>query len=110
MRRQGLVAKAGRKFKATTNPNSLASGISQLTGAGFHRSKINEKWAGDITYLRSDEDWRYLAIVPDLYPRRAIGWSMDETTLSFDNTEKQRVTVTNDWVVIIIEFEAIESK
>ncbi|RFQ16703.1 hypothetical protein CRD86_25685, partial [Escherichia coli] len=34
------------------------------------------KWAGDITYLRTDEGWLYLAVVIDLWSRAVIGWSM----------------------------------
>ncbi|ENH51866.1 integrase core domain protein [Escherichia coli p0305293.7] len=32
--------------------------------------------AGDITYLRTDEGWLYLAVVIDLWSRAVIGWSM----------------------------------
>ncbi|MDO2837557.1 DDE-type integrase/transposase/recombinase, partial [Escherichia coli] len=31
---------------------------------------------GDITYLRTDEGWLYLAVVIDLWSRAVIGWSM----------------------------------
>ena len=34
-------------------------------------------WVGDITYVWTGEGWLYLAIVLDLYSRRAVGWSMD---------------------------------
>ncbi|EOT8833287.1 hypothetical protein ACNENL_002591 [Escherichia fergusonii] len=30
----------------------------------------------DITYLRTDEGWLYLAVVIDLWSRAVIGWSM----------------------------------
>ena len=30
----------------------------------------------DITYLRTEEGWAYLAVVLDLYSRRIVGWSM----------------------------------
>ncbi len=36
----------------------------------------SQKWAGDITYLRTDEGWLYLAVVIDLWSRAVIGWSM----------------------------------
>ena len=35
-------------------------------------------WVGDITYLRSDEGWLYLATMIDLYPRRVVGWCIDD--------------------------------
>jgi transposase-like protein len=42
----------------------------------FSASGPNQKWAGDITYLRSDEGWLYLAVVIDLWSCAVIGWSM----------------------------------
>ena len=33
-------------------------------------------WVSDITYIRTQEGFAYLAGVIDLYSRRVIGWSM----------------------------------
>jgi len=33
----------------------------------FYASGPNQKWTGDITYLRTDEGWLYLAVVIDLW-------------------------------------------
>lgn len=33
-------------------------------------------WVTDITYLRTHEGFLYLAVVPDLYSRMVVGWSM----------------------------------
>lgn len=33
-------------------------------------------WVTDITYIRAQEGFAYLAVVIDLYSRRVIGWSM----------------------------------
>lgn len=78
MRRQGLVAKAGRKFKATTNSNHNLPVSPNLLEQDFTCTKLNEKWAGDITYLWTDEGWLYLAVVLDLFSRKVIGWSMNK--------------------------------
>ena len=34
---------------------------------------------GDITYIRTQQGWLYLAVVIDLYSRKVVGWSMDDT-------------------------------
>ena len=31
---------------------------------------------GDITYIRTDEGWLYLAVVLDIYSRQVVGWQM----------------------------------
>ena len=36
----------------------------------------NLVWTSDITYLRTDEGWLYLAIVLDLFNREMVGWSL----------------------------------
>ena len=76
LRRQGLVAKAGRKFKATTNSAHALAVSPNLLMQDFTCKEINQKWCGDITYLWCDEGWMYLATVIDLYSRRVIGWSV----------------------------------
>ncbi len=78
MGRQGLVAKAGRKFKATTNSKHNLPVSPNLLEQDFTCTRINEKWAGDITYLWTDEGWLYLAVVLDLFSRKVIGWSMSK--------------------------------
>lgn len=42
----------------------------------FGASQPNTKWATDITYVRTAEDWLYLCVVIDLYSRLVVGWSM----------------------------------
>ncbi|MCK4130193.1 DDE-type integrase/transposase/recombinase [Ralstonia pseudosolanacearum] len=32
-----------------------------------------------MTYICTDAGWRYLVVVPDLYSRRSVGWSMAPT-------------------------------
>ena len=42
----------------------------------FEAMAPNEKWVADFTYIWTAEGWLYVAVVLDLYSRRAIGWSM----------------------------------
>ena len=69
MKRQNLVAKAARKFKVTTDSNHDLRISPNLLGQNFTASAPNQKWAGDITYLRTSEGWMYLAVIIDLYSR-----------------------------------------
>ncbi len=78
MRRQGLRAKAARKFKATTNSSHNLPVAPNLLKQDFTATAPNQKYVSDITYLWTEEGWLYLAVVIDLYSRMVVGWSMSE--------------------------------
>ncbi len=40
---------------------------------------INQLWVADITYIRLETEFVYLAVVLDAYSRRVIGWALDRT-------------------------------
>jgi putative transposase len=76
LRRQGLRAKAARKFRPVSYREHSLPVSENLLKQDFYASVPNQKWAGDITYLRTDDGWLYLAVVIDLWSRSVIGWSM----------------------------------
>jgi len=82
LRRQGLRAKAARKYKATTNSQHSLPVAPNLLQQDFRVERPNQKWVGDITYIATDEGWLYLAVVLDLYSRLVIGWSMSDRMTS----------------------------
>lgn len=78
LRRQGLRARAARKFIATTNSNHGLKVAANLLEQDFSASAPNQKYVQDITYLPTDEGWLYLAVVIDLYSCQVVGWAMDK--------------------------------
>jgi putative transposase len=48
----------------------------------FETEHPNQKWLTDITYIRIQEGWLYLARVLDLYSRRIVGWAMSNRMTS----------------------------
>lgn len=78
LQRQGLRAKAARKYKATTYSRHGLPVAPNLLEQNFAASRPNQKWVGDITYLATDEGWLYLAVLIDLYSRKVVGWAMSE--------------------------------
>ncbi|MTD40890.1 IS3 family transposase [Erwinia sp. CPCC 100877] len=76
LRRQGLRAKASRRFSPVSYREHGLPVSENLLKQDFYASGPNQKWVGDITYLRTDEGWLYLAVVIDLWSRSVIGWSM----------------------------------
>jgi len=79
MKHLGLRAKAKKKFKVTTDSKHNLPVAPNLLNRDFTASKPNQKWAGDISYIWTDEGWMYLAVVIDLYSRAVVGWSMQST-------------------------------
>ena len=79
MKHQGIEVKTRRRFKATTNSKHNLPVAKNLLNRHFSPDEIHEKnrvFAGDITYIATDEGWLYLAVVIDLWSRRVVGWSM----------------------------------
>ena len=74
----GLIPKARRKFKATTDSDHQLPVTPNLLQQDFSASKSNEKWVSDITYIKTDEGWLYLCVFIDLFSRQVIGWSMSK--------------------------------
>lgn len=82
MQRQQLRAKAAKKFKATTNSNHNLPVAPNLLERDFSATETNQKYAGDITYLWTNEGWLYLAVFIDLFSRKVVGWSVSERMTS----------------------------
>ncbi len=76
MRHLGLRARGCRKFKRTTDSNHKVGASPNLLNRQFTVTRPNQVWVGDITYIRSDEGWLYLAVLLDLYSRQVVGWQM----------------------------------
>ena len=76
LRRQALRAQAARKFSPVSYRDHGLPVSENLLKRDVIASGPNQKWAGDITYLRADKGWLYLAVVIDLWSRAVVGWSM----------------------------------
>ena len=51
-------------------------GLENLLKRDFATTSINEKWVGDITYIKTQKDgWCYLASVLDLHSKKIVGYS-----------------------------------
>ncbi|MFT6346051.1 MAG: transposase InsO family protein [Polaribacter sp.] len=72
----GLYCKTKRKFKVTTDSKHNKPIAPNLLARKFDVSAPDKYWVGDITYIRTESGWLYLATVIDLYSRQIIGWSM----------------------------------
>jgi transposase InsO family protein len=79
MQQHGIRARGKRRFRVTTTDSRHSLPIApNLLNRNFTVARPNQAWAGDITYIQTDEGWLFLAVVIDLFSRRVVGWSMGE--------------------------------
>jgi len=79
MRSLNLSVKMKRKFKVTTTDSNHNYAISpNRLQRDFKTNVTDEVYVGDITYIRTQQGWLYLAVVIDLFSRQVVGWSMDD--------------------------------
>lgn len=78
MQKLELRAKGCKKFKRTTDSNHNKLVSPNVLERRFKVAAPNQVWVGDITYIRTDQGWLYLAVVIDLYSRAVVGWQMSE--------------------------------
>ena len=78
MREDNLLAVQPRAFVVTTDSKhefevylNLASRL-KLTG-------INQLWVSDITYIRLQTEFVYLAVILDGFSRKVVGWALERT-------------------------------
>lgn len=76
MKQTGLKAANQTRYKVTTNSQHDYPIAPNLLNREFTPAEADVAWATDITYIRTEEGWLYLATVIDLYSRRIIGWSL----------------------------------
>lgn len=71
-RQNGIQVILSRKFKVTTDSEHAFNIAPSLLKQGFAASGPNRKWAGDITYVWTQEGWVYLAVILDLFSRHRV--------------------------------------
>ena len=76
MRQHGIRARGKRRFRITTDSRHGLPVAPNLLDRNFTAASPNRAWAGDVTYIPTEEGWLYLAVVMDLFSRRIVGWSM----------------------------------
>lgn len=78
MREMGLVARFRRKRVSTTDSAHDQPIAPNVLNRDFNPAAPNQAWVTDITYIRTEQGWLYLAVVMDLFSRRVIGWAADD--------------------------------
>jgi putative transposase len=78
LREDNLLCLRRRKFVVTTDSRHDFRIYPNLAGS-MEPTGIDQLWIADITYIRLETEFVYLAVVLDAYSRRVIGWALDRT-------------------------------
>ena len=78
MREDNLLCVRKRKFVVTTDSNHGRKVYPNLAGE-MALTGIDQLWVADITYIRLQTEFVYLAVVLDAFSRRVIGWALDRS-------------------------------
>jgi putative transposase len=79
MREDNLLCLRRRKFLVVTTDSNHTRPIYPNLAHDLEVKAIDRLWVADITYIRLETEFVYLAVVLDAYSRRVIGWALDRT-------------------------------
>jgi putative transposase len=78
MREDNLLCLRRRKFVTTTDSDHGHRVYPNLA-AQMELTDVNQLWVADITYIRLETEFVYLAVILDAFSRRVVGWALDRT-------------------------------
>jgi transposase InsO family protein len=78
LREDNLLCLRKRKFVVTTDSTHGRKIYPNLAGK-MTLTGVDQLWVADITYVRLQEEFVFLAVILDAFSRRVIGWALDRT-------------------------------
>ncbi len=78
MRQDNLLCLRRRKFVVTTDSGHGLPVYPNLART-LTLSGLDQLWVADITYIRLELEFVYLAVILDAFSRREIGWALNRT-------------------------------
>ena len=77
MRQDNLLCLRRRAFVPATTDSRHGWPVVPNLARGMQPGGLDQLWVADITYIRLQEEFAYLAVVLDAFSRRVIGWTLD---------------------------------
>src|SRR5256712_7491385 len=77
MREDNLLCLRKRAFVPATTDSRHGWRVVANLARGMVPSGLDQLWVADITYIRLQEEFAYLAIVLDAFSRRVVGWALE---------------------------------
>ena len=75
-RMAGIKAQIGYNRRSGTYCGKPSIAVDNTLDRQFDVTAPDTAWVTDITYIKTNEGFAYLAVVIDLYSRRVVGWSI----------------------------------
>ena len=81
MKAAKIVATMPIQFKFTTKSQHKFDRSPNLAEAKFSEigCSANKLWITDISFVWTAQDWLYLCVFRDVYSRKVVGFSIDES-------------------------------
>jgi putative transposase len=79
MREDNLLCLRRRKFVVVTTDSNHDRPVYPNLARKMAPTGINQLWVADITYIRLEREFVYLAVILDAWSRRVIGWALHRT-------------------------------
>jgi putative transposase len=76
MREDNLLCLRTRAFAPVTTDSRHAWRVVPNLARGMVPTGLDQLWVADITYIRLQEEFAYLAIVLDAFSRSVVGWAL----------------------------------
>ncbi len=92
MKQLNLVAKRPKQHRYPSGGMASVIAPNKLNRQ-FNPDQLNQYWTGDITYIRTQQGWLYLAVIMDLCSRRVISWAFSDKPNSELTTRALRLAV-----------------
>jgi transposase InsO family protein len=95
MKAAGLQGRHPRAWKRTTIQGEKPVPAPDLIKRDFTAQAPNQKWCGDITYVKTWDGWAYVATVIDLHSRAIVGYAVDDHMRTGLVTEALDMAIAN---------------
>jgi len=86
MREDNLLAVQPKEFVTTTDSSHVLEVYLNLSRR-MRLNGVDQLWVADITYIRLQGEFVYLAVILDGYSRKVVGWKLDRSLTSRLATE-----------------------
>lgn len=79
LREDNLLCLRRRKFILATTDSRHELAVYRNLARELEVSGVDQLWVADITYIRLEVEFVYLAVILDAFSRRVIGWALEDS-------------------------------